>query len=41
MANINLLPWREELREERNKNFYVVIGVVVAVAAACVFGVYR
>ena len=23
MANINLLPWREELREERNKNFYV------------------
>lgn len=41
MANINLLPWREELREERNKNFYVVIGVVVALVAASVFGVYR
>ncbi|SIT17519.1 type IV pilus assembly protein PilN [Thalassolituus maritimus] len=40
MANINLLPWREELREERNKNFYVVIGVVVAVTLAAIFAVY-
>ena len=40
MANINLLPWREELREERNKNFYVVLALVVALAAALVFAVY-
>jgi len=40
MANINLLPWREELREERNKNFYVVIGLVLAFAAASIFAVY-
>ena len=30
MARINLLPWREELREERRKRFLLVlIGVVV------------
>jgi len=40
MANINLLPWREELREERNKNFYVVIGLVLALAAVLFFSVY-
>ncbi|MAE21550.1 MAG: pilus assembly protein PilN [Pseudomonas sp.] len=34
MATINLLPWREELREERNKRFYVVIAAVVLVSAA-------
>ena len=41
MANINLLPWREELREERNKNFYVVIAGVVTLVAASIFVVYR
>jgi len=40
MANINLLPWREELREERNRNFYAVIGLVLFAAAASVFAVY-
>lgn len=39
MANINLLPWREALREERNKSFYVVIGLVVALALVLVFAV--
>ncbi|MBF0266784.1 MAG: PilN domain-containing protein [Gammaproteobacteria bacterium] len=36
MARINLLPWREELRKEREKNFY--IGIVVAIA--CALGVF-
>jgi len=34
MATINLLPWREERREARNKAFYVVVGVVAALALA-------
>ena len=32
MANINLLPWRERLREERKKQFFASLGVVVGVA---------
>lgn len=31
MAKINLLPWREELRKERQQEF---IGIAVAVALA-------
>ena len=37
MANINLLPWREELREQRNKEFYAAIGVVVVIALALIY----
>jgi type IV pilus assembly protein PilN len=33
MAKINLLPWREELRKERQKEFLSII-VAVAIAAA-------
>jgi type IV pilus assembly protein PilN len=32
MPRINLLPWREELRKQRQKNF--AVAAVVAVAAA-------
>jgi len=32
MAKINLLPWREELREQRNKEYYAVLGLTAAVA---------
>lgn len=32
MAKINLLPWREERRQELKKAFLVVLGVVAAVA---------
>jgi len=37
MAHINLLPWREELREERKKEFFtaLIIGLILALA---VFG---
>lgn len=33
MANINLLPWREERRQELKKEFLAVLAVAVAVAA--------
>jgi type IV pilus assembly protein PilN len=38
---INLLPWREELREEKKKEFINVIAGVVFVAAAIIFAVDR
>lgn len=38
---INLLPWREELREERKKEFLQITIVVLAVAGIIVFGVDR
>ncbi len=37
MATINLRPWREELREEKKKEFVVILGVVVALAFILVF----
>ena len=41
MANINLLPWREQLREQRKKDFGIALGVTVAAAALILFGVDR
>ena len=32
MANINLLPWREELRAERQRNFLSSLGLAAALA---------
>jgi len=32
MANINLLPWREELRAERQRTFYSSLGLAAALA---------
>lgn len=37
MANINLLPWRDELRKQQQNQFYGVIGVVVVAAALIVY----
>lgn len=37
MAKINLLPWREELREQRNKEYYAVLGLTAAVAFLLVY----
>jgi type IV pilus assembly protein PilN len=34
MTNINLLPWREQLREDRKKEFFTALGMVVAMAVA-------
>ena len=32
MANVNLLPWREIQRQEKKKEFLIVLGMVLAVA---------
>ena len=37
MARINLLPWREQLREERKKEFLTILALVVLFAGALVF----
>ena len=37
MARINLLPWREQLREERKQRFLVTIVGVLIVAGGIVF----
>lgn len=37
MARINLLPWREQLREERKQRFLVSLVGVLVVAAGLVF----
>ncbi|MGQ7960719.1 type 4a pilus biogenesis protein PilN [Pseudomonas sp. SP16.1] len=37
MARINLLPWREQLREERKQRFLVSLAGVLIVAAGAVF----
>lgn len=38
---INLLPWREELREQKKQEFVQVLVVVLLVAGAIVFGFDR
>lgn len=37
MARINLLPWREQLREERKKQFLSILALIVVVAGLLVF----
>jgi len=37
MARINLLPWREQLREERKQRFLATLAGVLVVAAGTVF----
>lgn len=37
MPRINLLPWREELRKERQKNFAIAAVAAVVLAAAVTF----
>lgn len=41
MANINLLPWREQQREERKQQFLVSLGLTVAVAMLLLFAADR
>ena len=36
MARINLLPWRENLRQQRQKNFLITLGVAVVTVALLV-----
>ena len=37
MARINLLPWREALRKERQQQFFATMGVFVALTV-CILG---
>lgn len=40
MAKINLLPWREELRKERQKEFGIMLGVAAVLALVAWGGVH-
>ena len=39
MARINLLPWRDELRRKREKNFYIAAGIAVALMIGVIYGI--
>lgn len=41
MARINLLPWREQLREERKKEFLTILALILVFTFALVFLVDR
>ncbi len=40
MANINLLPWREELRQEKQRQFLSVLGLVAILAVVVSWSIY-
>jgi len=40
MVKINLLPWREERRQQLTKEFYILLGAGGAVAAAIVISIF-
>jgi len=40
MAKINLLPWRQELRKEQQRQFFTVMGLSAALVAVGVFAVH-
>ena len=40
MANINLLPWREEQRQEQTRQFATMTGLFMALTAAIIFVVH-
>lgn len=39
MANINLLPWREDLRNQRNQEFGMVAGISAGAAVLIIVGI--
>lgn len=41
MRKINLLPWREELRHQAQRNFMIMLVLAALIAAGCVFAVNR
>jgi type IV pilus assembly protein PilN len=40
MTRINLLPWREARRAEKQRNFLIMLAVALAVAVAGMYGAY-
>ncbi|MDH5432671.1 MAG: PilN domain-containing protein [Gammaproteobacteria bacterium] len=41
MVRINLLPWREELRQEKQRQFVSVLGLIAVLGALTMFLVYN
>ncbi len=41
MANINLLPWRQELRQERQRQFISVLGLVAVLGIVVVGAIWQ
>lgn len=41
MTRINLLPWRETYRQEKNKEFYMVVGLCMTLAAGVGFAGFK
>lgn len=39
MANINLLPWREEMRRQKTNEYYTLMGLMVGLALVSIFAV--
>jgi len=39
VARINLLPWRDELRRKREKNFYIAAGFAVTLMIGVIYGI--
>lgn len=40
MTKINLLPWREELREFRKQQFYMMLGISIVAALVAMVGMH-
>lgn len=40
MANINLLPWREELRQEKQRQFLSILGLVAILGVMVAWSIY-
>lgn len=40
MAKINLLPWRDKLRKEKQKQFLILLGMMVSLTALSMFAVH-
>ena len=40
MAQINLLPWRDKLRKEKQRQFFILLGLMVSLTAFAMFGVH-
>jgi len=40
MAKINLLPWRDKLRKEKQKQFLILLGLMVSLTALAMFAVH-
>ena len=40
MAHINLLPWREELRQEKTRQFATITVLSLVLTGACIFLVH-